>query len=86
MAYQATHMTVLAYGQGFTLWHYRGGADGIKALSAPAFFEEAAAMVAPGDMLMASARDGGQILYAHHLRGRLRTSRLDHFPSRLARE
>jgi hypothetical protein len=86
MAYDGTRMTVLAYGQGFTLWHYRCGCDGIADVADPAFFEAAAGMVAPGDMLLASARDGGQILYAHHLKGRVRTSSLEPPPCRPAPE
>ena len=76
MAYDGSRMTVLAYGQGFTLWHYRAGTEAIEEVLDPGFFEDAAGMVAPGDMLLASACDGGQILFAHHARGRVRTTRL----------
>lgn len=76
MAYDGSRMTVLAHGQGFTLWHYRSPIDQIAQVTQPDFFAAAAGMVAPGDMLLASARDGGQILFAHHARGRVRTSRL----------
>lgn len=73
MAFVARNLSVLAYAQGFTLWHYRGGADGIADVTAPEFFVEAADLVAAGDMLLASAADGGRVLFAQPLHGRLRT-------------
>ena len=73
MAFVVRNLSVLAYAQGFTLWHYRAAEDGIADVTAPEFFEEAGDMLAGGDMLLASADDGGRVLFASQVRGRLRT-------------
>lgn len=76
MAFTARNLSVLAYAQGFTLWHYRAMADRIADVAAPEFFEDAADLVAEGDMLLASATDGGRVLFARSARGQLRTTPL----------
>ena len=73
MSFAVRNLSVLAYAQGFTLWHYRAAEDGIAEIAAPEFFEEASDMLATGDMLLASAVDGGRVLFASEIRGRLRT-------------
>ncbi len=73
MAFVVGNLSVLAYAQGFTLWHYKAAEDGIAEVTAPDFFEEAADMLAGGDMLLASAEDGGRVMFARQDRGRLRT-------------
>ena len=73
MAFTVRNLSVLAYAQGFTLWHYKAAEDGIAEVAAPDFFEEAADMLAAGDMLLASAHDGGRLLFASPVWGRLRT-------------
>ena len=63
---------MLAYGQGFTLWHYRAPARRVDEVCADDYFEDASDMVAPGDMLMVSAADGGRILFVSSVWGRMR--------------
>ena len=84
MAYLARNLSVLAYAQGFTLWHYRGAGDSISDVAAGAFFAEAADLLAGGDIVLASAADGGRLLFAHSDRGRIRTSPLDGVPPTLS--
>lgn len=55
-------MSVLAYAQGFTLWHYKAGAAGLADTIGTGFFDTASDMLAVGDMVMISARDGGRML------------------------
>jgi hypothetical protein len=62
MAFSLRNLSVLAYAQGFTLWHYRSGAENLIQVSAPGFFEDASDMFAMGDMVMISAPDGGRIV------------------------
>ncbi len=76
MAFTIRNLSVLAYAQGFTLWHYQGAEDGIDTVASPDFFEDAGDMLAAGDMLLASASDGGKVLFATELWGRLRTAPL----------
>jgi len=61
MAFNARNLAVLAYGNGFTLWHYRAGAETQSAVRAEGYFDAAADMLADGDMLMITAGDGGGI-------------------------
>jgi hypothetical protein len=62
MAFAIRHLSVLAYAQGFTLWHYKAGETELAVVAAPGFFDDAAEMLAAGDMVMVSAVDGGRIL------------------------
>jgi len=61
MAFAIRNLSVLAYAQGFTLWHYKAGADRLDDIAAPGFLAEAADMLASGDMLMISGVEGGRI-------------------------
>ncbi len=61
--FEAANLSVLAYAQGFTLWHYRAPGMRLGAVAADGFLEPAAEMLAPGDMVLVSAGDGGRVLY-----------------------
>lgn len=52
---------VLAYVQGFTLHHYK--ASSLDAAMSSGFFDEAADILAVGDMVLISARDGGAAMF-----------------------
>lgn len=45
------------------LWHYKAPSVLLADLSQPEFFDLAIDMLAPGDMVMLSARDGGKIAF-----------------------
>ena len=62
MAFAIRNLSVLAYANGFTLWHYKAGKDRLGQVGTAGFFADAADMLADGDMLMVSAADGGRIL------------------------
>lgn len=63
MAFAIRDLSVLAYANGFTLWHYKAHDITLLDVSAPDFFAEAADMMAFGDVVVVSARDGGTSLY-----------------------
>jgi hypothetical protein len=63
MAFAIRNLSVLAYAQGFTLWHYKAGTDRLDDVAAPGFLAEAADMLAHGDMLLISASDGGRMAF-----------------------
>lgn len=65
MAFAIRNLSVLAYAQGFTLWHYKAGADRLEDVARPEFLADAADMLAAGDMLMISAADGGRIAFVN---------------------
>jgi hypothetical protein len=52
MAFAARELSVLAYANGFTLWHYRTAADD---LLAPGYFDSAAELLREGDQIIANA-------------------------------
>jgi hypothetical protein len=62
MAFAIRNLSVLAYANGFTLWHYKATGDDQASVAAPRFFNEAGDMLASGDMVMVSGGDTGRIL------------------------
>ena len=55
-------LSVLAYANGFTLWHYKAGKQMANAIVADGFFSDASDMLAVGDFVLVSAADGGRVL------------------------
>ena len=70
------NLSVLAYAQGFTLWHYRAGASALDRVAERGFFNDAADMFAVGDMVMVSAAGGGRVLFIAGVEGDVTTSPL----------
>lgn len=62
MAFAIRNLSVLAYANGFTLWHYKAGRDRLEQVETVDFFADAADMLTDGDLMMVSAADGGRIL------------------------
>jgi hypothetical protein len=62
MAFAIRNLSVLAYANGFTLWHYKAGKDRQDAVAEDDFFADAADMLTVGDMVMVSAPDGARIV------------------------
>jgi len=63
MDFTLRNLSVLAYAQGFTLWHYRAATAPSARAVAPGFFNPAADMFNTGDMVLVSAADGGRVLF-----------------------
>ena len=61
MAFTLRNLSVLAYANGFTLWHYKSGSDPLTQASREGYFADAADLLAPGDMVMLSGAEGGKI-------------------------
>lgn len=70
MSFALRNLCVLAYANGFTLWHYRAGGDPLDQVAEEDFFADAADMLAPGDIILISARDGGRIAAVASHQGR----------------
>jgi len=51
MSFLARELSVLAYANGFTLWHYRTGADD---LLTPGYFDAADELLREGDQIIAN--------------------------------
>ena len=58
MAFEAKDLSVLAYSNGFTLWHYLS-VDDATDLDANGYFNTAADMLRVGDMILANTNKGG---------------------------
>ena len=52
MSFLARELSVLAYANGFTLWHYRTASDD---LLAPGYFDSAEELLREGDQIIANA-------------------------------
>ena len=74
MDFAIRNLSVLAYAQGFTLWHYRAGVAALDAVAARGFFDDAADMFAAGDMVMVSAVEGGRVLFVTATEGGVATA------------
>jgi len=58
MAFQSKDLSVLAYANGFTLWHYATTDTGAD-VDTSSYFDEAADMVRVGDMVLANVDTDG---------------------------
>jgi hypothetical protein len=55
-------LTVLAYANGFTLWHYKTNVALADVMSSN-YFADAQDMIVKGDMIMCSTADGGKLFF-----------------------
>lgn len=62
MSFETRNLSVLAYANGFTLWHYKASADTQAEVAEHGFFDAGASLLADGDMMLVSASDGGRVL------------------------
>jgi hypothetical protein len=62
MAFSMRNLSVLAYANGFTLWHYKAAGEPQAAVTGAGFFDDAGDMFASGDIVMVSASDGGRMM------------------------
>lgn len=62
MAFAIRNLSVLAYANGFTLWHYKSGKDRLDAVAAGNYLGDAADMLTAGDLIMVTAADGARIV------------------------
>lgn len=61
MAFTLRNLSVLAYANGFTLWHYKAGNDNFVQAMHPGYFQDAADLLTEGDMVMLTGTEGGRI-------------------------
>ena len=62
MALAIRNLSVLAYANGFTLWHYKSGKDRLEAVTSGNYLADAADMLTVGDLIMITAADGARIV------------------------
>jgi hypothetical protein len=61
MAYKSSDLSVIAYANGFTLWHYTTP-DTAAAVDTSGYFDDAADMLRVGDMILANTGSGGALV------------------------
>ncbi|MBP5856263.1 hypothetical protein KAJ83_04535 [Marivibrio halodurans] len=61
MAFHAKDLSVIAYANGFTLWHYTT-ADAAATVDTAGYFNAAADMLRRGDMILANTDTGGDFV------------------------
>ena len=76
MSFAVRNLSVLAYAQGFTLWHYKAAAAPVAEAALPGYFDAAADMMAAGDMVLVSGSAGGKVLVVGHGQGTVVTAPL----------
>ena len=67
MAFSSCNLTVLAYANGFTLWHYSAGTECLTAASDLEFFDNARDLVSSGDIIMVTSNEGSSIIFVKPL-------------------
>ena len=58
MAFAIRNLSVLAYANGFTQWHYRENSDSVLDIGSPNYFLYAADMLGIGDLIIISCVEG----------------------------
>lgn len=61
MPFTIRHLSVLAYANGFTLWHYKSSKDKLATVLGDNYFREAEDMVTIGDIVMITAENGSAL-------------------------
>jgi len=73
MTFAIRNLSVLAYAQGFTLWHYRAHH---AASDQPGFFAPAADLLSPGDIVLISSPNAGRAVFVTATSGGVQTAPL----------
>ncbi len=63
MAFELRNLSVLAYANGFTLWHYRAAAREVKSVKRQGYFDAAGDMLSAGDIVLISSPGGAGMLH-----------------------
>lgn len=55
------NMSVIAFANGFTLWQYKSNSDSLEQVECAGYFDKIVTLMAIGDIVIISARDGTAI-------------------------
>lgn len=61
MAFQNKNLSVIAYANGFTLWHYASTTESIATISATGYFNDVKTLMNIGDVVIINASDNTSI-------------------------
>ena len=62
MAFKPANLSVLAYANGFTFWHYKSAEDANSNMIGAGHFDAAADLLRPGDILAVNGKDDSAAL------------------------
>ncbi len=57
MAFQNKNLSVIAYANGFTLWHYAATSETMTAITANGYFDNVKTLMNAGDIVIINASD-----------------------------
>ena len=64
MAFLNRDMSVIAYANGFTFWHYKNNTDSLETIkSDPKYFSKIYTLMNAGDLIVVNAEDTTKILF-----------------------
>lgn len=61
MAFQNKNLSVIAYANGFTLWHYASTTETMTTISASGYFDSVKTLMNNGDIVIINASDNTSI-------------------------
>lgn len=67
--FDAKDLSVLAYANNFTIWHYRGDKAEYSTIMSAGFFDKAADMLRTGDMMILNAFDANDVVWVFNESG-----------------
>jgi hypothetical protein len=62
MSFAIRNLSVLAYANGFTLWHYKSAKDVLETVTDANYMADASDMLTAGDLIMVNAADGARVI------------------------
>lgn len=61
MAFQNKNLSVIAYANGFTLWHYASSTETMTTITASGYFDDVKTLMNTGDIVIINASDNTSI-------------------------
>jgi len=75
MAFQNKNLSVIAYANGFTLWHY-ASSDKLADISGEGYFNSVSSLQNTGDLIIVNAGDGTIILKIESTSPKVKSAKL----------
>lgn len=64
--FNSSNLSVLAYANNFTMWHYKAEDVSLETICSEGFFNEAHEMLRKGDMIVVNAENGNDVFWVLH--------------------
>lgn len=70
MAFENKNLSVIAYANGFTLWHYKTFSDTLENVKKDGYFNRIEQLCANGDIIIVNPSDGGAVFCVIEMDGK----------------